>query len=196
PGVIVVHDTQPPQVDIRQLQATADGQWVQCEVHDPNPDAAKTRFEYQTADQVWRCGEVVPGRPDTFVIPAQAMFNGMVKVTAADRAGNVTEQKLNLTTVTPGFNVAGGAAPSPGGTDSQAPRALPANVASGGSQGMTALNEGPPLPEVGAAPHVDPQVQRVSAQRIAPAPVGPAVPQAVAGAQAHMQVVDPPAAQG
>src|SRR5262249_41989154 len=79
PGVIVVHDTQAPKVDIRQLQSTPEGQWVQCEVHDLNPDPAKTRFEYQTRDQVWRAGEVVPGRADAFIIPAQAMFNGQVK---------------------------------------------------------------------------------------------------------------------
>jgi hypothetical protein len=195
PGVIVVHDTQAPQVDIRQLQATAEGQWVQCDVRDANPDLAKTRFEYQTADQVWRCGEIVPGRNDAFIIPAQALFNGMVKVTAVDRAGNVAEQKLNLKTVAGGMSVAGGgqAPPDscPGGMacHESAPGAQAATANS--SPVMAAGNEGPPLPEMGTSPHVDSSVQ----QAVAWAP-SPAAPGGVSAQRQMQVVVDPPVMQG
>src|SRR5262245_39759640 len=96
PGVIVVQDSRPPDVDVRPLPAAPEGQYVQCEVRDANLDPSRTRFEYQSADQQWRGGEAVPGRPDTFCIPQQATHTGMVRVTAADRAGNVTVKEFNL----------------------------------------------------------------------------------------------------
>src|SRR5205085_6031288 len=100
------------------------------------------------------------------------LFSGAVKVTAVDRAGNVTEQKLNLTTPAPGRPVAaaGGAqcpsGPCPAPTETQPPRALPPSLA-GNSQNMVAVNDGPklePTQEPAATPHVEPTVQRVSAR--------------------------------
>jgi hypothetical protein len=96
PGVIVVYDATMPQVDIIPLPATQEGQRVQCEVRDANLDLTKTRFEYQTADKNWRAGDAVPGSPNVFCIPQQAAHNGMVRVTAGDRAGNVNCKEFNL----------------------------------------------------------------------------------------------------
>jgi hypothetical protein len=90
PGVIVVYDASVPQVDIHPLPPTSDGQCVQCEVRNRNLDVTLTRFEYQTGDKIWRQGVPVPGSVDVFCIPRQANHNGMVRVTAGDRAGNTT----------------------------------------------------------------------------------------------------------
>ncbi len=172
PGVIVVHDTQAPQVDIRLLQNTPDGQLVQCEVRDGNPEPTKTRFEYQTADKVWRCGDVIQNQPDTFLIPAQAMFTGVVRVTAVDLAGNKTERELNLGASAPGMNVAAApvarpADPCPAGPDCQAPRGLPQAVTSQAqvmpkAAPQAANDGGPVLPDVRTPPKVDPQVRHVA----------------------------------
>jgi hypothetical protein len=185
PGVIVVHDTQAPQVDIRQLQATPEGQLVQCEVRDGNPEPAKTRFEYQTADMVWRCGDVVPNQPDTFIIPAQAMFSGLVRVTAVDRAGNKTERELNLGNNAPSLNVATGGAPScpaspcPATGEGHAPKNLPPTVVSQ-AQVIPGQGDGPILPaapEVKTQPKVDPQIQHTAARSPAAPEAIPARPQ-------------------
>jgi hypothetical protein len=174
PGVIVVQDTQAPQLDIRQLQSTPEGQWVSCQVRDSNPDAAKTRFEYQTADRVWRSGDLVPNQADTYIIPAQAMFNGMVRVTAVDRAGNKTERELNLGTEAPGLNVAGGPAAPAGPGPASGPCPPPSNLAPTVAHQAQVMpgqapagNEGPALPglpEGKTQPRVDPQVRHAAAR--------------------------------
>jgi hypothetical protein len=96
PGLVVVLDTQLPQLDVRALPASGEGLVVRCEVRDANPDPMKTRMEYQTPDRVWRGADVLPNQPDTFVIPQQALFNGMLRVSATDRAGNLATREFNL----------------------------------------------------------------------------------------------------
>jgi hypothetical protein len=95
-GVIVVVDTQAPQVDLRPLPATGDEICVQCAVSDANPDPAKTHFEYQTGDLMWRPLEAQQGQPDTFRIPPQAVLTGRVRVEVTDRAGNVSTREANV----------------------------------------------------------------------------------------------------
>jgi hypothetical protein len=153
PGVIVVHDTQPPQVDVRGLQNTPDGQLVQCEIRDGNPDPAKTRFEYQTADKVWRGGGAVPNRPDAFLIPAQAPFTGTVRVTAVDRAGNKTVRELNV----------GTAAVGEGAGPRNLPRAVTSQAQGMPGQSPAANEAGPALPdspEPKPQPKGDPQLKQ------------------------------------
>jgi hypothetical protein len=104
PGVIVVVDTQAPQVELRALPASAEGQCVQCVLHDANPDETHTSFLFQTGDQMWRPLEPMPGKPDTYCIPANAVSTGMVRVEVADKAGNQASRELNLNA--PGVAVA------------------------------------------------------------------------------------------
>jgi hypothetical protein len=96
PGVVVVVDTQAPQVEVRTLPATGDETRVHCAVCDANADPTKLHFEYQTGDLVWRPLEAQPGQPDTFRIPAEAVLTGRVRVEAVDRAGNVTTREVNV----------------------------------------------------------------------------------------------------
>jgi hypothetical protein len=103
PEVIIVLDTQGPQVDLHLLACTElsnEGLVVHCDVQDANPNPFQTRLEYQTGDHVWRAAEVLPNQPECFLIPKQAVLTGMVKVTASDRALNSTIREFNLATVT------------------------------------------------------------------------------------------------
>jgi hypothetical protein len=107
PGLVVVLDTQSPQLDVRPLPSSSEGLFVRCEVRDANPDPMKTRMEYQTADRVWRGADPVPGQADTFVIPQQAVFNGMVRVTATDRASNSATREFNVGAMAAAMNMPG-----------------------------------------------------------------------------------------
>ena len=110
PGLVVVLDTQGPLLDVRPLPSSSEGLFVRCEVRDANPDPMKTRMEYQTADRVWRGADPVPGQIDTFVIPQQAVFNGMVRVTAMDRAGNAATREFNVGAMAAAMNMGPGRA--------------------------------------------------------------------------------------
>jgi hypothetical protein len=99
PGLIVVLDTQLPQVDVQSATGPAgEGTFFRCFVKDDNPDLTKTRFYYQTGDS-WRSLAPVPGQADQYCIPAQTMFTGMVKVEACDLAGNTVNREFNMGTM-------------------------------------------------------------------------------------------------
>jgi hypothetical protein len=117
PGLIVVIDSTPPQVDVQVLATSAEGQQVRCEVRDANPDPVKTRMYYQTRDQIWRPLDAVSGQPDTFCIPGQAATTGMVRVTATDLARNTVNREFNLGTM-----------PVANNNPFAGPKALPANM--------------------------------------------------------------------
>lgn len=143
PGLVVVFDTKAPMIDVQTLTASAEGQEIRCDVRDANPDVSKTRCFYQTRDKMWRPLEPVQGQIDAFCIPAQAACTGMVRVSAADMAGN---------TVTKDFQVAIQAAPKQFVQQTSAPSPLPG---SDGMQKVTpadvrSLDKGPsfPMPEM------------------------------------------------
>lgn len=96
PGLIVVLDTQAPQLDLVPQTPIPEGQVVACEVRDTHADAAKTRFFYQTGDKVWRPLDPIAGQPHKFCIPSQAMTTGQVRASATDHAGNTTTREINL----------------------------------------------------------------------------------------------------
>jgi hypothetical protein len=152
PGLVVVLDTQLPQVEVRPLPASGDGLVVRCEVRDANPDPMKTRLEYQTADRVWRGAAVLPNQPDTFVIPQQALFNGLVRVSATDRAGNSATREINLGALAAGTN------PTP-----PSPAVVP-DAAVDTARGPAV----PPLPQVLTGPR--------SGENLMPEKCGPVLP--------------------
>lgn len=96
PGLIVVIDSTPPQVEANLLGSSPDGQQVRCEVRDINPEPSKTRFSFQTRDKIWRPLEPVSAGSDVFNIPTQAAITGMIRVVACDLAGNTTTREFNL----------------------------------------------------------------------------------------------------
>jgi hypothetical protein len=96
PGLIVVQDTQLPQVDVHPAGTTDEGTLVQCVIRDANPDFGKTHFYYQTGDGGWQSPMRSSIRSDQYCIPAQAVFTGMVRVEATDLAGNTMNREFNL----------------------------------------------------------------------------------------------------
>ncbi|MBX9680680.1 MAG: hypothetical protein K2X38_18145 [Gemmataceae bacterium] len=96
PALMVVIDSQPPQMEVSIAGTSNEGTVVHCEVRDANPDYLKTRFYFQTRDNVWRPLEPMQNRPDLFCIPAQAVLTGMIRVAVTDLAGNTTSRELNL----------------------------------------------------------------------------------------------------
>lgn len=95
PGVIVVLDSKAPHVEVRPYTG-AGSIGARLEVRDENLDPTKTRFEFQTADMVWRSLDPLPNQPDTYIVPPQARFTGMVRASATDRANNTTVREINL----------------------------------------------------------------------------------------------------
>jgi hypothetical protein len=96
PGVIVVLDSQPPQVDAAALPPAPEGPMVKIDVRDVHLDAAKTQFYFQTTDKMWRLLAPLPNQPDQFCIPRQPAVTGMIKIAASDFAGNIVSREFNL----------------------------------------------------------------------------------------------------
>lgn len=139
PSVIVVLDSQQPQLDVSALPDSPEGSMVKLDIRDANLDASKTKFYYQTGDRMWRPLDPVAGRLDQFCIPRQAVLTGMIKVVCADFANNVVTKDLNLGALAP-------VSPFPTASNPPVPSPLPLPGAPGvpGVPGVE-KNEGPAL---------------------------------------------------
>lgn len=96
PGVIVLLDSQPPQVEVRPLPPCPEGTLFQTVVRDANPDLNKVHVAYQGSDMEWRSLDPHPARMDHFCIPEQAACTGLVRVEAVDLAGNSVRKEFNI----------------------------------------------------------------------------------------------------
>ncbi len=101
PGLVIVVDTQPPSLDVRLLQTQPEGIFVQVDARDPYLDPSSLQFHYQTLNKSWQPLDPTPQRKDTFCIPSQAAFTGMVKVSAQDQAKNLKIHEVNLSAPVP-----------------------------------------------------------------------------------------------
>jgi hypothetical protein len=101
PGVIVVVDTQAPQLELCPLPDSGEGTCVRCLVNDDNLDPARTRFEFQTQDETWRVVEALPGQPNIYRIPPQGRITGKVRAEVRDKAGNVSSREATVCAATP-----------------------------------------------------------------------------------------------
>ncbi len=100
-GLVVVIDSQAPQIELSSLGTANEGILVQCDVRDTNPDRLKTVFEYQTADLVFRPLDASPDRPNVYCIPAQARVTGMIRAAATDTFGNTSQVESNVSQLAP-----------------------------------------------------------------------------------------------
>jgi hypothetical protein len=107
PALIVIIDKQPPEVDVHPLAGGPGQTLLQCDVRDANPDLTKTKLEYLAADRSWKALEPVPNQVGLFQASDPAALHGVIRATAADRAGNTTTREINLhaATVTPTVEV-------------------------------------------------------------------------------------------
>lgn len=96
PGAIVVLDRKAPAVQLKRLGKSEEGDNIFCQVTDEHPDPAQTRVEYQTRGLDWLAMTPVPGKANVFLVPQQAAISGLVRVSAMDRANNVTRREFHL----------------------------------------------------------------------------------------------------
>ncbi len=140
PGLIVIVDTEQPRIELTNLGVVAAGQLVQCNVSDKNLDNSGVRLSFQGGDKVYRTVDSIPGQPGIFCIPSQAVFTGLIRVSASDLAGNETINEIHVKQIA----VAQSAAPNPPPAEAvkvdtrkpavpetNFPRPLPASVAVG-----------------------------------------------------------------
>lgn len=95
-ALIVVVDTQPPEVDVHPVPVASGEVFLQCNIRDAHPDYATVRLEYQLADHTWRPLAPVAGSPGLFPVPDERILVGRVRATAADRAGNTVTREIDL----------------------------------------------------------------------------------------------------
>jgi hypothetical protein len=98
PGLIVIVDTQPPEVAVSPLPATPKGTFIECRVRDANPDPSQLRAEYQASDRGWLALQPTAEDPTIFRLPGPLERESVVRVTATDRAGNTTTRVVHLNT--------------------------------------------------------------------------------------------------
>jgi hypothetical protein len=115
PGVIVVVDTKPPEVDLRPFAGAPGETLLQCTVRDTNLDPAKVVVEGLLGDQTWQALEPVPDQPGVYHIGSGGTQPSLVRATAADRAGNTASCQLNLLAALPAPAAAAANAPAPTG---------------------------------------------------------------------------------
>lgn len=96
PQAIVVVDRKAPEVDVRRLNKSPKGQNVAVKIKDANPDPASLSVEYQTRDMIWRPLRQESGQVETFCVPHQTGWTGMIRVSARDRCGHTTHQEIHL----------------------------------------------------------------------------------------------------
>src|SRR5262249_32286638 len=96
PSLIVVVDTQLPEVEVRPLPVASGEVFLQCEIRDANPDPVACRLEYRAADQTWRPLEQYPDTPGVFRVPDADVLTGRVRATACDLAKNTAMKEINL----------------------------------------------------------------------------------------------------
>jgi hypothetical protein len=96
PGLVVVVDTEAPDIDVQRLPAASGEVFLQCQLKDANPDYASIRLEYAGADRAWRPLEPAADAPGVFRVPDPAVLHGTVRASAADKAGNRAVREINL----------------------------------------------------------------------------------------------------
>jgi hypothetical protein len=96
PGLIVVVDTQKPEINLKKISLVSGEPYIQCEIRDANLDPTKVKVEYQAADQTWEPLEPLPDQPGIYRFPNAEQFRGVVRASATDRAGNTGHQEVNF----------------------------------------------------------------------------------------------------
>jgi hypothetical protein len=92
----VVVDTHAPTVQVLPLADAAGDWWLQCNVSDEHPDYQRLRVEWRRPGDPWQKLTPAPlAVPGVYRLP-DARWAGTVRVTAVDRAANVTMREVEL----------------------------------------------------------------------------------------------------
>jgi hypothetical protein len=159
PGLKVVVDTRAPEVDVQRLPAASGEVFLQCQVHDANPDYATVKLEYRGIDHAWHALEPVADAPGVFRIPDKSVLGGVVRASAADKAGNQSVREVDMTRDQPAVVTTAAAKPVAPPLPPPAPTMPPVVMMPPMPPPMpTRLTEKPPLPAADAPAQDKPQL--------------------------------------
>jgi hypothetical protein len=96
PALVVIVDTQPPEVEVKPMTVASGQAYLQCRILDTNPDYASVKIQYQGVDGSWMPLEAVANAPGLVLVPNPSVLAGRIRVRAADRAGNVADREIDL----------------------------------------------------------------------------------------------------
>jgi hypothetical protein len=159
PQLIVVVDTQPPDIEVRTEGGPGSETLLRCTIKDANPDYSSLKISYRGADQAWHDLEPLPGNNGIFRVPGNQVLSGTIRVSASDLARNVTNREVTLQAPPSQHAGANGANPAVSQPRSPEPIAIESSSAV------------PLPPTVKSAPDVTPVPH-------AGTPAGPALPPA------------------
>lgn len=94
PGLIVVVDTQNPDLDVR-AEVVNGKAMVQCKLVDKNADPASLKVECEMPGQGWHLVTAASDKPGHFVLPDNRLPGGKIRVRGADAAGNVATKTID-----------------------------------------------------------------------------------------------------
>lgn len=155
PGLIVVVDTEQPEISLKALPAAAGIPCVECLVRDANPDPTKVRVEFQGIDKTWLPLDPVKNDPTVYPLPGPITAGSQVRATVTDLAGNVSSRVLALdaagSTITP----------------------VTALSPAAGTVTVEARSEKHPVPSVPDRPNPFPSIEKIPSAVEAPAVPAP-----------------------
>jgi hypothetical protein len=96
PQLRVIVDTHPPAVDLHPWFVPTGETCLQCELHDANPDYQSIQIIYHGRDGFDHRLDPHPFRPGLFRVPEKEIWNGNVRVMAADKCGNRISRDVSL----------------------------------------------------------------------------------------------------
>jgi hypothetical protein len=91
PGLVVVVDTKPPEVELRTLPVSQGQVYLSCVVRDENPDYATLRVEY-AGGTGWVPLAPLADTPGVYQVPNPKLLDGKIHIYASDKAGNIADK--------------------------------------------------------------------------------------------------------
>lgn len=96
PALIVVVDTQAPNIEVKPATQAGGRLHLQCEVLDANPDYSSVRMAVAGPDGSWQPLEPSRDTPGLFQWSGSNPPEGRVQVKASDKAGNSVEREVEI----------------------------------------------------------------------------------------------------
>lgn len=97
PGLIVVVDTTPPEIEVYPIAVKGGEVMLQCLVKDAAADLATLKLEYLSAEKRWvALTPYQPSTPELFRVPDPNILTGKVRASVRDRAGNACMREIDL----------------------------------------------------------------------------------------------------
>ncbi len=168
PALIVVVDTQAPNIDLQPIVGKSGKTYLQCSIRDANPDYKSLKVQYQSKDGQWHDLESLANSTGILQVPEPSVLSGRMHIHAADLAGNLIDREIDADP-SRAAEVAASAVATP---PSAAPTNIVAPPSTSGSSFASDSNPAvPPLPPPsGARPKEFPPVSNGGDPVVPPLP--------------------------